>query len=655
MNHMTSITRSFCTIFSSLALCILAMGQFMRPAMAQYSAPAGNAHPTAEHSESNTAAPFGTTPRQATMDSAKKLAFANALDLRPLKDLAVYNNGRIKILDSLAREVVSSLVGRKDFQDLLPSGDDAAKAKKVGYDPIFTFIDLAIDPAFYADKPLIHVYFLPLREKLLEAALPGSTPEAENTRERWKRLGRLQPIWIAKHMQAVMNSMPLDGAGGRSANDVQQAMQDYLNAGKMWTIVPVIDSTKPWQHITQLDAAKHPALAAAITSFGNAWRAGDAPAVNAAAVTIATAMPALAPDAYPTFRRNVEQAYNASNPFEWGSWLYAFSLVSLLLAFGTQRHWIKWMGIALLAAAVGMHAFGFIARCYIAERFAIQNQFESMTGVSLFAAIVGITLALGRRQLLFAAATAAVGFMILVTATQTGIPGREINREAAILNTSVLLKYHVTIVLFSYGLISLGFIISLFYLAVHYLSAARQRELAAATSGSSNIVGISGGAAVLGGTGGGSGSFGGGNFGSGNLGGGNLGSGIPVDAMTSVAASALGIGSADDARGGTPRLLKDLDKAQITVMQLAFWTLGVGIILGAWWADHSWGRWWAFDPKELWALLTWIVYLIVVHARVGGVANRGLVTAWLSILGFIVMLFCYFGVNLLLPGLHAYA
>jgi len=638
MNHMN---RSVLTVFSSLALCILAMVAFTRPALAQYNAPAGNAHPAAEHAGGDTMAPFGTTPRQATMDSAKKLAFSQALDLTPLKDLAVYNNGRIKILDSVAREVVSSLVGRKDFQDLLPTGNDDAKAKKIGYDPMFTFIDLAIDPAFYADKPLIHVYFLPLREKLLQAAIPGNTPEAENSRERWKRLGRLQPIWIAKHMQGVMNSMPLDGAGGRSANDVQQAMQDYLGAGKMWTIVPVVDSTKPWQHLLEFDSARNPALAAAITSFGNAWRSGDAPAVNAAAVTIAAALPTLVPDAYPTFRRTLEQAYNASNPFEWGSWLYAVSLVSLLLAFGTQRPWIKWMGIALLAAAVGMHAFGFAARCYIADRFAIQNQFESMTGVSLFAAIVGISLALGRRQLLFAAATAAVGFMILVTATQTGIPGREINREAAILNTSVLLKYHVTIVLFSYGLISLGFITSLFYLAIHYLSAARQRELAAPTSGTSNIVGISNGAAVFGGTRGGSG--------------GTLGGGNPVDAMSSVAASALGIGSADDARGGTPRLLKDLDKAQITVMQMAFWTLGVGIILGAWWADHSWGRWWAFDPKELWALLTWLVYLVVVHARVGGVANRGLVTAWLSILGFMVMLFCYFGVNLLLPGLHAYA
>ena len=98
----------------------------------------------------------------------------------------------------------------------------------------------------------------------------------------------------------------------------------------------------------------------------------------------------------------------------------------------------------------------------------------------------------------------------------------------------------------------------------------------------------------------------------------------------------------------------DLDTAQMIILQLAFWTLGVGILLGAWWADHSWGRWWAFDPKETWALITWIVYLIVIHVRFGA-RNKALVTAWLSVAGFIVMLWTYFGVNLLLPGLHAYA
>jgi ABC-type transport system involved in cytochrome c biogenesis permease subunit len=121
-----------------------------------------------------------------------------------------------------------------------------------------------------------------------------------------------------------------------------------------------------------------------------------------------------------------------------------------------------------------------------------------------------------------------------------------------------------------------------------------------------------------------------------------------------LAATALNLPSS--APRGLQRTLADLDRAQMTVLQLAFWTLGVGILLGAWWADHSWGRWWAFDPKETWALITWIIYLIVVHVRVGAAGhNRALITAWLSVLGFIVMLWTYFGVNLLLPGLHAYA
>jgi cytochrome c-type biogenesis protein CcsB len=248
----------------------------------------------------------------------------------------------------------------------------------------------------------------------------------------------------------------------------------------------------------------------------------------------------------------------------------------------------------------------------IAERFAIQNQFESMTGLSLFAAVVGTVIMLVRRQWLFGAAAAGVGFMVLLTATQTGIPGMVVEREAPILNTSVLLKYHVTTVLVSYGLIALGFVIALFYLGTHYAARMRSSDVPA-LAGAGNDADLGASAAIA-------------------L---NLDEAAPV--------------------GGVRRVLHDLDKAQMIVLQLAFWTLGVGILLGAWWADHSWGRWWAFDPKELWALVTWIVYLIVIHSRFMPLKDRGLTTAWLSVAGFIVMLWTYFGVNLLLPGLHAYA
>ncbi|MCA9297673.1 MAG: cytochrome c biogenesis protein CcsA, partial [Phycisphaerales bacterium] len=342
-------------------------------------------------------------------------------------------------------------------------------------------------------------------------------------------------------------------------------------------------------HLSTL-AADHPARVAAL-DLGRAWRARDAAAVNDAARIIAAELPKIHPTVYPGSRRDLELAYNRSKPFEWGYWMYFVSLLALILAFGTERRWLIVTGVVFLFAALGLHAFGFGARCIIAERFAIQNQYESMTGVSLFAVLLASVLMLVRRQWLFGAAAAAVGFMILITATQTGIPGSSIEREAAILNTSVLLKYHVTTVLVSYGLIALGFVISLFYLLAHFL----QRN-------------------------------------------------APQD-VDAIASAALGTGT---------RTLRDLDRAQMTVLQLAFWTLGVGILLGAWWADHSWGRWWAFDPKETWALATWIIYLIVIHVRFGA-KNRGLTTAWLSIVGFVVMLWTYFGVNLLLPGLHAYA
>jgi len=582
------------------------------PAVGQSYGPAGNTHPEHEHALTDEQSPFGpvmSTSAQAPLTVAQKLAFANDLDLRPFKDLAVYHNGRIKILDSLAGEIVSGLVGRRNFQDLLP--DASGKLKKVGFDPLFTFMDLAIDPLYYADKPLVHVYFLPLREKLLQAAIPGSTPDVLAERERWLKLGRLKPTWIARHMGPVSNTMTLDGAAARSAGDINSAMRDIVDAGKLWLVIPSSDLDKPWSHLVSADAKAHPEIAAAAASLGASWRRADASGVNAAVLTLSKSLPALDPAAYPTFRRTIEQAYNRSNAFEYGAWLYAVSFIFLLLAIGTARPWLRNIGIALLLLAIGLHSFGFFARCFIAERFAIQNQFESMTGVSLFAAVIGLALALSRKQVLFAAATAAVGFMILITATQTGIPGREINREAAILNTSVLLKYHVSIVLLSYGLISLGFIVSIFYLVSYYTRA----SLATSAGGGSP--------------------------------GGGSGGQLAISSGDNVDVGGTGEGNA--------RLLPDLDRAQIILMQMAFWTLGVGIMLGAWWADHSWGRWWAFDPKELWALLTWLVYLIVVHVRVGGVRNRGFVTAWLSVLGFLVMLFCYFGVNLMLPGLHAYA
>ena len=591
------------TVLAALLLMLVAPA----PAAAQ-TAPAGNAHPEPQAVSTAPAInPFGRPPEPSPFDIARKRAFAAAVDLEPLRDLAVFNDGRVKILDTVARETVRSIAGRKTYYDLEPvEGRTDGRAKKAHYDPLFTMLDMVIDPFYYIDRPLVHVNYLPLREAII--AREYATPEQQ---EWWKLQGRLAPIVIDRHLRAVEEEHAFDPSFRKGVAEVRRGVDLYAKGWHNLVMVAPEATHREWAHVS----AKSPQtpIGAAVQQLGLAWRAGDAEGVNAAVKVLAAELPAVNPEMYPTTRRALERWYNASSPFEYGYWLYFLSLVSLLLAFGTGRRWLRVLGVAFLVGAVGMHGAGFVARCLIAERFAIQNQFESMTGLSLFATLVGLGIMLLRRQYLFGAAAAGVGFMVLIVATQTGIPGVSIGREAAILNTSVLLKYHVTTVLVSYGLISLGFIISLFYLGPHYAGRFRGAPAAAGSGGSG---------------------------------------GDPA-AMIDVSATALGLD--DDAPKGIQRVLSDLDSAQMIALQLAFWTLGVGILLGAWWADHSWGRWWAFDPKELWALITWIVYLIVIHLRFTTGRNRALVTAWLSVVGFFVMLWCYFGVNLLLPGLHAYA
>jgi ABC-type transport system involved in cytochrome c biogenesis permease subunit len=103
-----------------------------------------------------------------------------------------------------------------------------------------------------------------------------------------------------------------------------------------------------------------------------------------------------------------------------------------------------------------------------------------------------------------------------------------------------------------------------------------------------------------------------------------------------------------------PRWLLDFDWAQLILLNLVFILLFVGTILGAMWADYSWGRPWGWDPKEVFALNTWIIYAILIHIRFV-VKQRGLWTAWLSVAGCVMMAFNWIVVNMYIVGLHSYA
>ena len=103
---------------------------------------------------------------------------------------------------------------------------------------------------------------------------------------------------------------------------------------------------------------------------------------------------------------------------------------------------------------------------------------------------------------------------------------------------------------------------------------------------------------------------------------------------------------------GLPSLGK-LDISTYRIVAVGLPLLTVGIITGALWAKEAWGAYWQWDPKETAALTSWIIYAMYMHLHTRS-AWRGTRTAWVSVFGFISIVFCYLGVNILISGLHSY-
>ncbi|MBD2462251.1 c-type cytochrome biogenesis protein CcsB [Oscillatoria sp. FACHB-1407] len=100
-------------------------------------------------------------------------------------------------------------------------------------------------------------------------------------------------------------------------------------------------------------------------------------------------------------------------------------------------------------------------------------------------------------------------------------------------------------------------------------------------------------------------------------------------------------------------LADTLDNISYRIIGLGFPLLTIGIIAGAVWANEAWGSYWSWDPKETWALITWLVFAAYLHARITK-GWQGRRPAILAASGFLVVWVCYLGVNLLGKGLHSY-
>jgi len=100
-------------------------------------------------------------------------------------------------------------------------------------------------------------------------------------------------------------------------------------------------------------------------------------------------------------------------------------------------------------------------------------------------------------------------------------------------------------------------------------------------------------------------------------------------------------------------LLESVDNLSYRTISFGFPMLTIGIIAGAVWANEAWGSYWSWDPKETWALITWLVFASYLHSRITK-SWQGRKPAIIASFGFIVVWICYLGVNFLGKGLHTY-
>ncbi len=111
-------------------------------------------------------------------------------------------------------------------------------------------------------------------------------------------------------------------------------------------------------------------------------------------------------------------------------------------------------------------------------------------------------------------------------------------------------------------------------------------------------------------------------------------------------------GKQHDKKGSIPDA-EVCDYLSYRVIAFGFLMLTLVIITGAIWAKAAWSRYWGWDPKETWSLITWLIYSVYLHLRFNR-GWKGKPAALFSVIGFICVIFTFIGVNTLLPGIHSY-
>ena len=468
--------------------------------------------------------------------------------LSSVRSLPIQHNGRVKPLDSFARETVKQITGES----------------RVGReDPVATVLSVMAEPDRWQEMALIGVPYVPLREALgMDAkARRVSYSDLISTR----KLMRMLPAIVEK--QSHSEKLTLLENETMDLFDRFVAFTALLKQ-ELHLVPPASPESREWLPIG-------PSLREPWDSLLDAFRRGDAGGLRTAAERLSSTLRLTNPAGYPpAWRMQWEVAYNAFAPFKMAQLFYLTAAILLAISL-EARPGLGTAGIGAIVAGFLLHLAGILLRVILGGRPPVSNFYETMLWIPFVAVAISLVFERLYRVRYFALAAAIFAAIFLALAQVVPLDS-SISPVVAVLRSNLWLTIHVLTIVASYGALGLAGILA-------HLYAWRHRAL----------------------------------------------------------------------RGNSPQL-GALERFLYHSIQVGVVLLAAGIMLGAVWANASWGRYWGWDPKETWALITLLWFLAVLHGRFAGWL-KGLRFALATIGGLFLVGMTYYGVSFYLVGLHSYA
>jgi cytochrome c-type biogenesis protein CcsB len=295
---------------------------------------------------------------------------------------------------------------------------------------------------------------------------------------------------------------------------------------------------------------------------------------------------------------------------------YLVALVLFVVYLPLRRRWVADLALGAVMTGWPFHGASIITRALEANHWPLGNMYEYSTAIAFVVMTTFIVLALRARMRLVGLPCTVLAVALLGVAYMLYVPPGQLVPALH----SYWLTIHVTAMATSSGLLTFSFLFGMFYLVRRWADQ-RLALFAASRSDDARVAHSPGGTPV-------------------SVGGGAGGGSQTLAAARTVA-----------------RVLptaKSLDEWSYRFVMLGFPIWSFGVICGAIWGEHAWGRYWGWDPKETFAFITWVIFAIYLHARVtyGWREKRA---AMITAVGFVAILFTLYAVNLWIAGLHSYA